>query len=131
MTAGERVAARAGACLGVRFRPQGSDPAFGLDCVGLAAWAFDVAVAADHPMRCGDPARVASGVSALGLLPVAGDRAGDLLLFETGPGQLHLAVRSHGGIIHADAAARRVVERPGAPAWPVLAAWRKAGQGEG
>ena len=36
-----------------------------------------------------------------------------------------LAIATDAGIIHADAALRRVVERPGAPPWPIVARWRK------
>ena len=53
--------------------------------------------------------------------------AGDLLLCRSGPGQLHLAVGVDGGIVHADAGLRRVVERPGAVPWPVLGVWRWEG----
>jgi hypothetical protein len=34
-----------------------------------------------------------------------------------------------GGVVHADAALRRVVERQGALAWPLVAAWRAPGAG--
>lgn len=47
----------------------------------------------------------------------------DVLLFASGPGQLHLAVRAGGGLVHADAGLRRVVLRPGVAPWPLLGAW--------
>ena len=53
-----------------------------------------------------------------------GEEAGDLLLCVSGPGQLHLAIQVEGGIVHADAGLRRVVERPGEIPWPVVGAWR-------
>ena len=118
------MVARARRLVGVRFRAQGRDPAFGVDCIGLVAAALARRVAADHPMRSGDVARVAAGAEALGLVRADGARAGDIIVFETGPGQLHLAVKSEAGIIHADAGTRRVVERPGEAPWPVMAAWR-------
>lgn len=102
---GAAVVAAARAAIGAGFRPHGRDVAGGLDCVGLAALALG---------------------RAAGLVPVADIRPGDLLLCRSGPGQLHLAIRSDGGIIHADATARRVVERPGAVPWPVLSGWRRA-----
>jgi hypothetical protein len=37
---------------------------------------------------------------------------------------LHLAIHSGAGFIHADLSLRRTVETPGAPRWPVIAAWR-------
>ena len=52
-------------------------------------------------------------------------RAGDLVLFRAGPGQLHLGIASEDGVIHADASLRRVVERPGMPPWPELMRWRR------
>ena len=119
------IVARARACLGVRFRAQGRDPAHGLDCVGLVGVALDCALPTDVALRCADVARVMRGAVAIGLRRVAEARAGDVALFETAPGQLHLGVLSEGGVIHADAMARRVVERPGVPPWPMLAAWRK------
>lgn len=124
MIGAEAVIARARGCVGVRFRAQGCDPRHGLDCVGLVAVALARRVPADHPMRCADVARIARGAARLGLVRVSGSRAGDVVLFETGPGQLHLAIRSNDGIIHADASARRVVERPGDAPWPVRSAWR-------
>ena len=53
-----------------------------------------------------------------------GEHVGDLLLCASGPGQLHLAIRVPGGIVHADAGLGRVAERPGAVPWAVLGAWR-------
>lgn len=117
------------ACIGVRFGPQGRDPDFGLDCVGLAAVAlkaggFAGLVPAGYAMRSGDAARVAAAVDAAGLVRVADAGAGDLLLFASGPGQLHLAIGTGEGIVHADAGLGRVVERPGVVDWPVIGIWR-------
>lgn len=53
-----------------------------------------------------------------------GAAVGDVLLCRVAATQLHLLVRVAGGMVHADLTARRVVERPGAPPWPVIAAWR-------
>jgi hypothetical protein len=39
--------------------------------------------------------------------------------------QLHLAVRTGDGFVHASAGIRRVVETPGEPQWPLIAAYRK------
>ena len=116
---------RARAAIGARFRLHGRDPATGLDCVGLAAFAYRAEVPRDYPLRSGDAARVRSVISALGLEAVADRRAGDLLLLRAGPGQLHLAIDSGAGIIHADAMLRRVVERPGALPGPVIGRWRR------
>jgi cell wall-associated NlpC family hydrolase len=120
-----RVVDAALAAVGARFRLHGRDAATGLDCVGLAALA----------LRAGGYAGpVPTGYRLRGAVPVAlldaamarcdGARAGDLLLFRSGPGQAHLAVRTAGGFVHADAGLGRVVERPGEAPWPLVAAWR-------
>lgn len=126
------VAAAARAHVGVRFRPQGRDPAQGLDCVGLVAVALTgagarVAAPVGYAMRGGDPGDVAAALTAVGLRVVADARAGDVLVCRSGPGALHLGVDGGGGVIHADAGAGRVVERPGAPPWPVIARFRWEG----
>ncbi|PTD16977.1 hypothetical protein [Sphingomonas fennica] len=121
------IVARARACIGARFRPQGRNIAEGLDCVGLAAIACDVpAPARDYALRGGDGDRIAAGLAAAGLIPVPWPEAlpGDVLLVEAGPAQAHLLVLTDVGFVHADAGLRRVVETPGRPPWPVLGAWR-------
>ena len=120
------IVERARACLGARFRVHGRDPASGLDCVGLVAFALDRRdVPSGYALRGGDAERVRAMIVGFGLAPVKARRAGDLLLFASGPGQLHLGIWSGDGLIHACAQARRVVERPGAPPWRQLGCWRK------
>jgi cell wall-associated NlpC family hydrolase len=123
------VLAAARAALGVRFRLHGRDPASGLDCVGLAAWAlraggFEGVVPSGYALRRGDAEAVRALIGVSGLVAAEDARAGDLLLLAAGPGQLHLAIDSGEGIVHADAMLRRVVERPGVPPWPVIGRWR-------
>lgn len=127
MRPGERAVAAARAVVGVRFRLHGRS-AEGLDCVGLAALAlraegFEGRVPGGYALRSGDAVRVRGAIEALGLVPAAEPRPGDLLLFKAGPGQLHFAIQAEAGIIHADAMLRRVVERPELP-WPVIGRWR-------
>lgn len=129
MMPGERAVAAARAVLGVRFRLHGRS-AEGLDCIGLAALALraeglEGAVPSGYALRSGDAGRVGAAIEALGLVPAAEPRPGDLLLFRAGAGQLHFAIQAETGIIHADAVLRRVVERPGLP-WPVIGRWRLA-----
>lgn len=114
---------RARALIGVPFRAHGRDPAFGLDCVGLAAAALGIEPPSGYALRTGDVTAAEAALAAAGLHAVAPARAGDLLLLRAGPGQLHLAVHGGAGIIHADARARRVVERPDVP-FAILGAWR-------
>ncbi|MDF0486779.1 peptidoglycan endopeptidase [Sphingomonas sp. H39-1-10] len=129
MTPAECAVAAARGAVGARFRSHGRDPAFGLDCVGLAVLAaraagFAAPISADYAVRSGDPS---TAIDAVGLVRTSAPATGDLLLFAAGPAQFHLAVQVPGGIIHADAMLRRVVERPGVPPWPLVAAWRLRG----
>ena len=128
MTGGEAGAAAALALVGARFRLRGREAASGVDCVGVAAAALRAQGYADpiprgYALRGGRERDVAAMLDAAGVR-CTGDRVGDVLLFTAGPGQWHLAVRTAGGIVHADAALRRVVERPGTPPWPLLGGWR-------
>ena len=120
--------ARARTALGCRFRRQGRCPEAGFDCVGLVAWAHGVAVPDDYPGRGGDPVRIAGVLRDHGFCETTDAAAGDVLLLARGPGQLHLALSTGKGMIHADAVSRCVVERPGVPPWPVLGMWRRSGE---
>lgn len=127
-----RVAAAARACVGVGYRPQGRDPASALDCIGLVAVALTAAgvrvtAPRGYALRGGDPDEAAAALAAMGLRPVADARAGDVLVCRSGPGALHLGIDGGGSVIHADLTARRVVERPGAAPWPVIARYRWEG----
>ena len=124
-----RIVAAARAALGTPFRAQGRISGEALDCVGLAAVAlkaggFAGAVPQGYALRRGDAARVSGLMLAAGLEPGTQEEMGALLLCASGPGQLHLAIGTGAGIIHADDAIGRVVERPGAPPWPVIGAYR-------
>lgn len=127
----DAIVARARRALGARFRPQGRSIEAGFDCIGLAAFALDVpplVVPCDYRLRGGTIAMLRAHLSRIGLIEVAGDpgRAGDLATFQPGPGQMHLAILTGPTIIHADAALRRVVERPLPAPWPALGTWRTA-----
>lgn len=119
--------ARAQAAIGVKYRPQGRCIAHGLDCVGLVALAHRLEVPRGYALRGGRVADIAAVVRAGGMVPVGDARAGDMILMRVAPGQLHLGIASEAGMIHADAGLRRVVERPGAPPWPVIGRWRREG----
>jgi len=129
MSGGARIVAGARGAVGAPFRLHGREVADGLDCVGLAACAlreggFEGEVPSGYALRSGDADRVAALIEAAGLAMTREAADGDLLLLRAGPGQLHLAIVVPGGIVHADAAQRRVVERPGVPPWPVLGRFR-------
>jgi hypothetical protein len=128
-----RVAAAARGLVGRRFRLHGRGEA--LDCVGVAATALAAAgwrgvVPSGYALRGGDPGTITALLDAM-LERQADMAAGDVLLMAAGPGQLHLGVvvggESGTGFVHADAGLGRVVERPGAPPWPVLGIWRWRG----
>lgn len=123
------AAARAAALVGTRFRPQGRDPATGLDCLGLVlaahrimpanaprdyrlrgAYRDQLLAAADRWFR-----RIAPGRA----------RPGDLLVLEPAADQLHLAILTEQGFVHADARLGRVVETPGPASWPLNAVLRR------
>lgn len=118
-----RAELRAREALGAKFRLGGRDPRFGLDCVGLVAWALEADAPDGYALRGGVPERVMRLLDTR-LARVDMAAPGDVMLFAAGPGQLHLGIASAHGVIHADAGLRRVVERPGVMPWPLLGAWR-------
>ncbi|MGR6330423.1 peptidoglycan endopeptidase [Sphingomonas sp. XXL09] len=130
---GRRGAAAALALVGAPFRLHGRDPSHGVDCVGVAVaalraggWRGDVP--SGYALRGGAAAAIGAQLDAA-LTRCDGAAPGDVLLFDLGAGQLHFAVRMAAGIVHADAALRRVVERPGADGWRLVGAWRWSGEG--
>lgn len=123
----DEVVARARDLLGVRFRPQGRGTNQGLDCIGVVAMTFGLtAVRRDYCLRSGDADEVNGEFAAGGFsaIAVTAAGAGDVLLVRVGPGRLHVVILTPEGYLHADAGLRRVVEVPGAVAWPVVSAWR-------
>ena len=110
---------------GAKFRLHGRDPATGLDCVGVVALAAGVEAPSGYALRGGDFAAVRAAIDRVGLMRVSDAAPGDVMLMRTGPGQLHLAIKTKRGFVHADAGLRRVVERPGAAEWEVLGLWRR------
>ncbi len=128
---GEGVAAAALTLVGAPFRLHGRDTVHGLDCIGVIAAALRAAgwrgeVPTGYALRGGESGAVAARFDAV--LARGDGTVGDVLLFRVGPGQLHGAVRVAGGIVHADASLRRVVMRPGEPAWVPIGAWRFEGE---
>lgn len=123
----EKVIAAARGCVGARFRPHGRSVATGLDCVGVAAMAFGRQVEGDYPLRLADLDAVVRRIDRTGLQPImpALSAAGSLILTRAPAGQLHLAVLTERGFVHADALLRRVVETPGLPGDPIVAAWQE------
>jgi cell wall-associated NlpC family hydrolase len=124
---GQKVAARARDLVGARFRPQGRRAEAGLDCVGLVALAIGAERArGNYQLRGGSLDALEKELVEAGLERVDDARPGDVVVMRSGPRQLHLGIATGSGIVHADARLRRVVERPGPPAWPILCIWRLA-----
>jgi len=128
------VAARALQLVGTRFRPQGRNPEYGLDCVGLVGCAAGLpaeALPRDYSLRseAGEAAMRFAMTGRVATVAATLAGPGDVLLVRCEPGQHHLVVLVDGGFVHADAGLRKVAEVPGAVPWPVLAAWRVGEQG--
>jgi len=121
-------AGRARALVGTRFRLQGRG-AGGLDCVGVAMATFDVpadAARRDYRARGDHEAEVREFLArSFRRVSLRELRAGDLMLMRVAADQLHMAVRTDAGFVHAHAGLRKVVETPGMPEWPLLAVYRK------
>ena len=128
MSRRDRVVAAAKGAVGATFRLHGRNPAYGLDCVGLAGLAlraggYDGDIPADYPVRGWMASQMMEAIDAGALVRTDRPAPGDLLLFAIDAAHFHLGIKTPGGIVHADASLRRVVERPGVPPWPLVAAW--------
>ena len=130
MTSQEHPVERARQLVGVRFRPQGRCPAVGLDCVGLVCTAFDIPageVPCDNRLRGSQQDRLDAQLRRFFRRIAAAERAaGDVGLFQAGREQLHLAMFTWQGFIHADAKLRKIAECPADPPWPMLALYRRS-----
>lgn len=125
----DEIVRRARGLVGVPFKPQGRDPLDALDCVGLVLSVFAIpadAVPRDYRLRghCRD--QVEEDLSRHFCRVSASERhPADVMLCAIRSNQLHLAVHCGRSFIHADARARRVVETPGEPPWPISAVFRR------
>lgn len=121
-------AEHARALVGTRFRPQGRDSC-GLDCVGLAIETFGIradAVRRNYRLKGDHRREVETGLTKyFRRISKRDAKDGDVLLLKVARDQLHLAVRTDGGFVHAHAGLGRVVETPGEPEWPLIGVYRK------
>lgn len=123
---------RARSLIGTRFRPQGRGRE-GVDCVGLAAFALGLAedrVPRNYALRGASAEEVGQFLRDCGMDAVKDAAPGDLALFAPGPAQLHFAVMTGNGLVHADLGLGRVVERPLPAPWPLIGLWRPSNGNE-
>lgn len=129
-TPGEALAEAAENLIGVPFLFHGTDPAAGLDCVGLVAASL-VAIGRSPVAPRGYRLRNLSveqwliSADRSGLARRSGPpQRGDIVLLALPPSQHHVAVAtgSH-EIVHAHAGLRRVVRQPIDPSMRVAACW--------
>ncbi|MFN3451157.1 MAG: peptidoglycan endopeptidase [Sphingorhabdus sp.] len=106
----------------------------GLDCVGvvglcLSAAGSDAAVPTDYRLRGQFAERACAYFDELGFRRItdASVVAGDILLLEPGARQLHLAIVTSKGAVHAHMGLGRVVVTPLPLPWRTIAQWRLFG----
>ena len=122
-------AGRARALVGTRFRAQGRTPSLGLDCIGLVLCTFELpaeGIRRDYRMRGNHRRELLAGLNGtFRRVAPSQRRPGDVMVLQVARDQLHLAIMTDGGFVHADARLGKVVETVGAPPWPVLAHFRR------
>lgn len=92
--------------------------------MGLVAFAWGLAAPGGYPLRSAPRARIETALAEMGFRSCAMGGPGAVVLTAPGPGQLHLGIGNGAdGIVHADAIARRVIERGAPLPWPVLCMW--------
>ena len=125
----EAYAERARALLGTRFRAQGRDPATGLDCAGLPIIVFGLPSGnfrSDYRLRGDHRSELERALAPhFRQIARAKSRPGDVLLLAVAGDQLHLAIKTRAGFVHADAKHGKVVETPGEPRWQTVAVYRR------
>ena len=120
---------RARAMVGVPFRPQGRDPAIGIDCIGLVLCVFEIPedeVRRDYRLADDGRSELDRELRRFFRRLSAARRApGDVVMCDVSRGQCHLAIDCGRSFVHADARLRRVVETPGSPPWRLAGAYRR------
>jgi hypothetical protein len=120
--------------IGIPFLLHGRSADAGLDCVGLAGLCLstageDAAVPTDYRLRGQHSARVCAYFDDRQFSRVSDGSvvAGDILLLEPGVRQIHLAVMTPKGAVHAHLGLGRVVATPLPLPWRTIAQWRLIG----
>lgn len=123
------AAERARALVGTRFRPQGRDPRYGLDCVGLVLAVNGMphdSTRQDYRLRGDHRREILAGLdSKFRRIARTKLRPGDILLLSVAQDQIHLGIATDGSFVHADARLGLVVETPDPPPWPIQAVYRR------
>ena len=125
------IAACAYALLDVPFRLHGRTVESGLDCVGVVAHClsetgYDLEPPTNYRVR-GDFEERISAFFEAGKFEAVEDSllvSGDILLLRPGPRQIHLAVVTPKGAVHAHMGLGRVVLTPLPLSWPLIGQWR-------
>lgn len=129
-----KVAQTALDLIGIPFLLHGRSADAGLDCVGLAGLCLsaageDAAVPTDYRLRGQHKERACAYFDERHFSRVSDGSvvAGDILLLEPGVWQIHLAVMTPKGAVHAHLGLGRVVATPLPLQWPTTAQWRLIG----
>lgn len=117
--------------IGIPFLLHGRSVESGLDCVGLVGLCLSAvgkasAVPADYLLRGQYAERACEYFDERGFRRItdASVVAGDIFLLEPGARQIHLAIVTHAGAVHAHMGLGRVVVTPLPLPWHKIAQWR-------
>jgi lipoprotein Spr len=120
--------------IGIPFLLHGRSVESGLDCVGLVGLCLsvvgkDATVPSDYRLRGQYADRACAYFDERGFRRVtdASVVAGDVLLLAPGARQIHLAILTHAGAVHAHMGLSRVVVTPLPLPWRIIAHWRLFG----
>jgi len=120
--------------IGIPFLLHGRSMESGLDCVGLVGLCLstvgkDAAVPSNYRLRGQYSERACAYFDERGFRRVtdASVVAGDVLLLAPGARQIHLAILTHAGAVHAHMGLGRVVVTPLPLPWRIIAQWRLFG----
>jgi hypothetical protein len=132
--AGAQIATAALALVGAPFKLRGRNAAAGVDCVGLVGLALAGAgrridIPCDYAVRGNYLGRISAFFDRCGFARI-GDSypmAGDIWMARPGPQQVHFAIITSDGAVHAHAGLSRVVLTPFPLPWPIIGRWRFIG----
>lgn len=132
---GAEIATRATALIGTPFRLHGRNADGGIDCVGVVALSLQnsgcgLSVPCDYAMRGQYREHAFAFFDRNHFQTVTADnhQTGDILLCQPAVRQLHFAIITAAGLVHAHAGLRRVVVTPPPVTWPVIGHWRYIGE---